>query len=103
MVLRKGMLSLVGGITLTGAAVAKPPGEPTPPLVDGREPTPIAREFHTTDHPPAAFGTITLPTSRAPGKATPSGALPLAELVTGVWSEMFNRLTMPLGTVPVRE
>ena len=103
MLLRSRLFGIVGVVTIAGAGVAQPPGGANPPLVDGREPTPIAREFYTNDNPTTAFGTITLPVARAPGQSAPKSVAPLAEFVAGVWNEMLNRLTIPLGAVPVRE
>lgn len=53
--MRKSLLGLAGVFVAAGVAVAgKPSSVPAHPHVEGREPTPIAREFHQPDAPPPA-------------------------------------------------
>ena len=90
MFLRSGVLGL-GGV-LAAAGAAKPPELPAGPPVEGREPTPIAREFHQPDaRPPEAV--LTWWTEPAP----------LEELFSGARAAVLNRLTVPLGRAPVGE
>ena len=92
MFLRTGVLGLAGVLVGAGAAAAKPPGLPAGPPVEGREPTPIAREFHQPDARPAE--------SLLTWWAEPA---PLEEFFSGLRSAVLNRLTVPLGRAPVGE
>jgi hypothetical protein len=93
---RIGLLGAAGVLAAAGLAAAqKPPGLPVNPHVECREPTPAARELH-------------LPESPAPGQPHVAGyrpvpASPLAVLLADVHELLLNRLTIPLGTVPVRD
>jgi hypothetical protein len=102
MAVRFGLFGLFGGLTITGAATAKPPDLPAPPYVEGREPSLFAREFHTADTPTTGFGTLVAQTTRSPG---PDAADPsfFEGFVNGVVGIALNRLTIPLGTAMNRE
>jgi hypothetical protein len=97
MPMRTGLMGLAGVLVAAGAAAARPPG--LPPHVEGREPTPIAREFHEPDAVVPAGGTV----PALPRLTWTPDVTPLAGLITGVYDVMLNRLTVPLGAVPVPE
>jgi hypothetical protein len=87
-------------LAAAGALAAKPPGLPVGPLVEGVEPTPLARDFYEAVGPRPSFGAGVVP----PGWSGPGeDATPLADLILGVRDAVLNRLTVPLGTVPLRE
>jgi hypothetical protein len=57
------------GLTLSaaGTAAAKPPGLPADPHADGKERTPVEREYHTTARTESPLGFVTTwPAGRAP-------------------------------------
>jgi hypothetical protein len=91
MSLRKGLLAMFAGIAVAGAASAEPPVNP---LVEGREPDPVVRQFHDTER--TTFG-----------YSGAAQAPPAAEFATGwllstlLHDMLLDRLTMPLGTVPM--
>lgn len=90
MPVRNGLLGLVAGLATT-AAVAEPPVRP---LVEGREPNPVARQFHEAEPPTFGYG-------GGPATAAVSGAtLPGSAWWTTqrVWEMMLDRMTVPLGT-----
>jgi hypothetical protein len=90
MAMRRGWVGLAGVVVAAGVALAdKPAGLPIDPLVEGREPTPLAREFHEPDRPPQ-------PPEAVSGPAAPR---PIGELVEVILS----LVTFQLGTVPVGE
>ncbi|MDB5313839.1 MAG: hypothetical protein JWO38_8041 [Gemmataceae bacterium] len=97
MSMRSGLLGLAGVLAVTGATAAKPPDLPAEPLVEGREPTPVVREYYEADVPRPAVGVVpTLP----PRSGSPR---PVADFLSGFRDTMLNRLTIPLGPAPVRE
>jgi hypothetical protein len=85
---RKGMLGLVGVLGLAGLAAGEPPVNP---LVEGREPNPVAREFHQPETPVGGY---------VAGPEVPEQSHPAAWLVLTcvIWDAMLDRLTFPLGT-----
>jgi hypothetical protein len=97
MSMRSGLFGLAGVLVVTGTAAAKPPDLPAEPLVEGREPTPVAREYYEADlSRPAAGGAQFLPPQTMP-------VWPVADFFSEVYDTVLNRLTIPLGTAPVRE
>jgi hypothetical protein len=85
MTARDGLLGLV--LAAAGAGVAGA----APPMAEGREPDPVAREFYAAE--PAAFG-------YAAGPA-PAAKPAVGSWVVAVWGVLLDRMTVPLGTVPV--
>lgn len=85
MCLRKGLLGLAALLTMTGAVLATPPVDP---LVEGREPNPVVREFYETE--PATFGY-----AGGSGSDAVFGATWWVSRAT--WGALLNKLTMPLG------
>lgn len=100
MLRRNAFFGLAALLAVATAATAKPPDVPTPSQVEGREPTPLAREFYEVDVPtplPESFSILPY------GSKWPVDPTPLTDFVTGVRDVVLNRLTVPLGAVPVRE
>jgi hypothetical protein len=95
---RNSLLGLAGVVALTATAAGKPPDLPAEPHVEGREASPVAREFYEPIAPPTRG---LLPTHPLPKWATDPA--PLADLVAGIRDTVLNRLTVPLGMVPVRD
>ncbi len=82
---------------VVGVAWAEPPINP---LVEGREPNPVAQQFHEAQQAPVGY----LVQPVAPARTNPerldqpvSWIAMMEELVT----LMLDRLTIPLGTVPI--
>jgi hypothetical protein len=116
---RNGLLGLAGVFVLAGVAAARP----TDPHVDGREPDPVAREFHAPQVVVAGLQAVpvlgsrstesvaerSLQFSRVIGTSLPnstppvSNPLPLADYATGFRNAVMTRLTIPLGTVPIED
>ena len=88
MSLRNGLLGLAALVAMTGSVLAAPPVDP---LVEGREPNPVVREFHETE--PLAFGYALGLSSRVVQEPTS-----WVGNVAIVWELLLDRLTMPLGT-----
>ena len=86
MSMRNGLLGLVVVLGLGGAAQATPPVNP---LVEGREPNPVAREFYEEES--VTFGYV------GESVTDPFGANWWVSRVT--WDLLLNKLTMPLGDV----
>lgn len=85
---------LFGILGATGVAMAAAAAPPMNPLVDGREPDPVARQFHEPDR---VYGGYVAPVE----PAAPSTWVSIGE---GLWELMLDRLTFPLGTaVPTGE
>ncbi|MCE9567573.1 MAG: hypothetical protein K8U57_36700 [Planctomycetes bacterium] len=85
MCLRKGLLGLAAMFTITGSVLAEPPVNP---LVEGREPNPVVREFYETEPAPFEYAggsgsEVVLGTTWWVSRAT--------------WELLLNKLTMPLG------
>lgn len=100
MSMRSRLCALAGVLAAAGAGAAKPPELPVGPLVEGVEPTPLAREFYQPDVRGPEFGTRpALPGWDGRG----AEASPLVDFITGVRAAVLNRLTIPLGMVPVKE
>ena len=98
MSMRIALLGLGGVLAAAGATEAKPPGLPVGPLAEGVEPTPVAREYYEPGvrRPDVWAGPV-------PGWAGRGDeATPLADLIVGVRDAVLNRLTVPLGVVPVK-
>ncbi|MBA4065433.1 MAG: hypothetical protein C0501_17315 [Isosphaera sp.] len=81
MSVRVGLFGLVAAAGVAGAAPIDPPPE-------GREPNPVVREFYGAE--PATFAYV------APA-AAPAGGWWFGAL----WDGLVERLTVPLGTVPM--
>ena len=87
------LLGLLGAIGLAGQIAAAPPVNP---LVEGREPDPVAREYYRDDAP---AGRYVAPVEN-PGQPTPAAVLVLSAIV---WDLLLDRLTIPLGTAAMPE
>ena len=98
MSLRWVVLGFMGLVALSGASSGQPPRSP---VVEGREPDPVVRQFHAVE--PATFGygvggTCAAPAPRATRDVTLSG------MAFDLLSDLLpNQFTMPLGTVPMWE
>ena len=90
------LLGLVGVIGLTGQAglAALPPG----PLVEGREPDPVVREFHQDE---ALIGGYVDPTADPIEGASEGQDSPTMPLL--LWEQLLDELTFPLGTAVMDE
>jgi hypothetical protein len=88
---RKALLGLAGVIGLTGSAAA---GPPVSPLVEGREPDPVAREFYRDSTPVGGY------VARPEFPAPPASGAWLG-LTAAVWDVLLDQLTVPLGTAAV--
>jgi hypothetical protein len=87
MALRKGVLGLIGVVAAVGSMRAEPPVNP---LVEGREPNPVVREFHEPEPAPFSYG----------GPVQPERSQGEEVSVPSWWELMMNHFTVPLGTVP---
>jgi hypothetical protein len=96
MSMRNGLL-LAGLLAVAGTAAAKPPELPAEPLVQGREASPIAREFFQPEPRPGVVGSLR---SLTPNDREP---MPLGKLVRGMQGAATGRLTIPLGPIPAKE
>jgi hypothetical protein len=85
MFLRNGMLGLMILSSVGGTVGAEPPINP---LVEGREPNPVAREFYEPD--PVVYEYVAVEEEAVGAGWWASRA---------AWETLFNRLTMPLGNV----
>jgi hypothetical protein len=94
---RTGQLWLTAVVATVGLGADKPPGLPADPRVEGREPDPVAREFHRPESAAPRYGTGPV----VPPRATPARPGLVEAIVGGMWETALDRLTMPLGTVPV--
>ena len=90
---RTALLGLLGAIGLAGQIAAAPP---VSPLVEGREPDPVAREYYRDDAP---AGQYVAPAGNL-GQPTPAAVLVLSAIV---WDLLLDRLTIPLGTAAMPE
>lgn len=82
------MLGILGVIGLSGLAVGEPPASP---LVEGREPNPVAREFHQAETP---IGGYVAPLE-GPDESSTSAGFAFSTLI---WDALLDHLTFPLGT-----
>lgn len=101
MSIRNGLLGLVGLLAATAAAAAKPPELPGEPLVQGREPTPVARDLYEPDAQPLALGALRAVPVR-PLLPVVGCAAVMGEVVAEMQESAFDRITVPLGAVPVK-
>ena len=92
MSLRKWLPGLVGVLAVAGVAPAEPPVNP---LVEGREPDPVTREFYQSDKPPGGY--VSTPSVL---EQPNSGAWVV--IAAGVWDLLLDRLTFPLGTAEMK-
>lgn len=82
---RTWLLALAAATGLATTAAAEPPINP---LVEGREPDPVAQQFHQTDLPPGGY-------VAAPEISTPPTWATMTDMV---WEALLDQLTFPLGT-----
>jgi hypothetical protein len=87
----------VAVVAVVGLGADKPPGLPADPQVEGREPDPVARDFHRPEVVTSRYGTG----SWAPPRATPARPGLMKAIAGEVWAVVLDRFTVPLGTVPV--
>ena len=88
-------------LTAVTTATAKPPELPVDPHVQGRELSPIAREFYEPDVPPVSLEALrAVPVRPQP---RPVEGMSLADVVSEMQEAAFDRITFPLGAVPVSE
>jgi hypothetical protein len=89
MALRELLLGLGGVAAVAGAVAAEPP---VGPLVEGREPNPVVREYHDADPPTFGYGPGPVAAAERadalPGPAWLGASTALAAV---------ERFTMPLG------
>jgi hypothetical protein len=78
---------------LAGQVAAAPP---VSPLVEGREPDHVTREYHRDDAP---IGRYVAPADNS-GQLTPAALIVLSAIV---WDVLLDRLTVPLGTASMAE
>jgi hypothetical protein len=93
MTVRNGLLGLGAFVVMAGAGAAD---SPRGPLVEGREPNPVARQFYEPE--PRTFGYGGGPVAREEGPGLPA---PGVGPVGMPWDLMLNEFTVPLGTVPM--
>lgn len=84
---RNGLLGLLGVLAATAALGAE---QPVNPLVQGREPDPIARDFHLPDTPVSGY----VPSPEADDETNP-GLWPMLAFRT--WEVLIGEITVPLG------
>jgi hypothetical protein len=101
MSVRNGLLGLAGLLAAVAVATAKPPELPGDPLPQGREPTPVARELFEPDVPAPSLGALRAVPVR-PLLPTGGCAAVMGDVVAELQESAFDRVTFPLGTVPVR-
>lgn len=98
---RNHLLGLAGLLAAAGVAAANPPGDAVRPQVDGREPTPIARDYYEPEAAVAGFSAVaSFPMKSLPRNAE-DGAIPLGDFASGFRNAVLNYMTVPLGTVPI--
>lgn len=90
---RTALLGLMGAIAIAGQIAAAPPVDP---FVEGREPDPVAREYHQADSP---IGTY-VPARTASEQGMNGGRLILSAVL---WDLLLDHMTIPLGTAVLRE
>ena len=95
MVLRKGVLALFAGVAVAGVASAGPPSNP---LVEGREPHPVVRQFHGAE--PATFG-YGYGSPVIPAEASRAVEFGAGGFLPALRDLFLDSFTMPLGTVPM--
>ncbi len=123
--------SLAGVLALAGSSTAQPPGEVERPRVDGREPTPIARDYYEPEAVAHGFGSVpAFPSKSLPrmgeelgeqaanpmygftvghafGANIPSVhgdvTRPVSDFATGFRNSVLNNMTVPLGTVRIED
>ena len=78
----------------TAALAAAAP--PVNPLVEGREPDPVAREFHLPDKPAGGYAS-------EPSDAERGGSGGWVMVAAGMWDVFLDRFTMPLGTAVMKD
>lgn len=86
-----GIIAVVG--TTAGMTSAAPP---ISPLVEGREPDPVAREFYLPDQPPSGYVS-------GSEHFEQSNADLWFILAVGIWDGMLDRLTIPLGAAIISD
>lgn len=98
MKIRTGLLGLAVGVAAAGWALGKPPGLPLNPQDQGKEPPPVARDFHQADEPmpPLAFP-LRVPAGRPTGPLAGLDGREVAGFVAAVHDAVMNHFTMPLG------
>lgn len=91
------ILGLAAVVAAAGLAAGKPPGLPIDPQVEGREPNPVARDFHEPEAVPAGFGAVSVAPATTGAEPGPNAGR-LAAL-SRLGETILDRLTIPLGTV----
>jgi hypothetical protein len=89
----KALMGLIAVFGLSGLVVGEPPASP---LVEGREPNPVAREFHQTEKP---IGGYVVPTAVSDEPNT-DGEPNFPALV---WETLLDQFTFPLGTAAMTD
>jgi len=98
---RIGWVGLLSVVTCAGTAAAKSPGVPAGPVVEGREPSPVAREYYAAEAS-VPLGLVPFAPVPAADPKWPLDTASLAEFVTGFRAAVLNRFTIPLGAAPTR-
>lgn len=86
MCMRQGLLAVVAVLAVLASVQAVPPENP---MVEGREPNPVVREFYEVEPPP--FEYVDTETAEA--------VVSSWWVSRAAWDSLFNKLTMPLGPV----
>ena len=89
----KALLGLLGVFGLSGLVAGEPPASP---LVEGREPNPVAREFYQTEKPVSGY---VAPTAVSDAPNTDDGP----GFPARVWERLLDQLTFPLGTAAMTD
>jgi hypothetical protein len=90
---RTALLGLLWVFGVAGQVAAAPPVNP---LVEGREPDPVAREYHQADILISGY----LPAPTASDHGINGGWLVLSAIL---WDVLLDHMTVPLGTAVVPE
>jgi hypothetical protein len=93
MTVRSGILAILVSVASASVCIAQPAGRG----IEGRESDPIARDFHQAQPATFDYGGPLSPIAR-------TGSAPSAAgwwVAIAVWDLVLDRLTVPLGTVPM--
>src|ERR1700722_8665562 len=95
MSIRKGLLGFIAFVSATGAAIASP-NDPIKPQVEGRESSPVAREFHLLERSGESEGTVPLLPTTSKGERVESADF-LSFFMADALRFFLNRLMVPLN------
>ena len=130
MPMRNHLLGLAGLLAAAGIAAANPPGGADRPQIDGREPTPVARDHYEPEAVALGLGSVSaFPMKSLPRRGEEGGtatgalvgsniahrlgthipqmpaesAIPLGDFASGFRNSVLNHMTVPLGTVAIED